>query len=127
MKTFKITNVSNLAGKRDSKFNMSIDIEYVDNRTKKIIQLKAGETVFLTVGSLPLSTQRLRIKKLITIEEISLVEQNKLREKSKPQPITSPKSAKKVVFDKTGDSEIEKKEQLETEKKTNVKKKAATE
>jgi hypothetical protein len=122
MKTFKITNITNFAGKREPKFNTAIDIEYIDNRTKKIINLKAGKEVFLTVDSLPLSIHRLRIKKLITIEEVNLSEQNKLTEKSKPIKkviIEKPKPIKKVI--------IEKKEEFEVEKKNSIKKKTITE
>lgn len=108
MKTFKITNITNLAGKRDSKFNMAIDIEYIDNRTKKVINLKAGSNVFLTVDSLPLSVHRLRIKKLITIEEVNLAELNKPAEKGVQKP-KRPKPAKKIVAVVEPETEVEKK------------------
>lgn len=120
MKTFKITNITNLVGKRDSRFNMAIDIEYIDNRRKKVINLKAGNEVFLTVDSLPLSIHRLRIKNLISIEEVNLAEYNKSTEK-KIQPIKKSKSVKKVVIEK------EEKSKVEIEKKSSGKKKTVIE
>jgi len=112
MATYKITNITNLAGKRDAKFNMALDIEYIDNRAKKIIHLKPGEDVFLTVNSLPLSVHRLRIKKLIEINEISAVELAKSMEKSKSQTKVKSKSPKRVI------SVVKKETPVTTSKKT---------
>ena len=117
MKTFKITNITNFAAKRDSKFNMAIDIEYIDNRTKKVINLKAGDNVFLTVDSLPLSVHRLRIKNLITIEEVNLAALTKPADN--PKRVKRPKPIKKVI--------VEKKKEPEIEKKSSTKKKTVTE
>ena len=116
MKTFKITNISNLAGKRDAKFNMVIDIEYIDNRTKKVIKLKAGDSVFLTIDSLPLSVHRLRIKNLITIEEVRLAEQIKSTEKPIPPPIKKP--TKKVIIENNDELEVESEKKPTSRKKT---------
>lgn len=71
MKTYKITNITNIAGKRDPKYNTIVNIEYIDNRIKKYNKLDAGDTMFLTANTLPLSIHRLRLKKLITVVEIS--------------------------------------------------------
>jgi len=78
MNTYKITNITNTAGKRDFKFNTELDIEYIDNITKKTIKVKPGDTVYLTVSSLPLSVHRLRIKNLITVAEVSAAELSKI-------------------------------------------------
>jgi hypothetical protein len=77
MANYKITNITNTAGKRDMKFNTTLDIDYVDGMTKKTLKVKPGETVFLQIHSLPLSVHRLRVKKLITVSEISA---NELRD-----------------------------------------------
>lgn len=74
MSTYKITNITNLANKRDFKFNSVLDIEYVDNMVKKVVKIKPGNTVYLTVSSLPLSVHKLRVKNLITVVEISASE-----------------------------------------------------
>jgi hypothetical protein len=87
MSTYKITNITNQLGKRDFKYNSELEIEYIDNITKKIIKVLAGETVFLTVSSLPLSVHRLRIKNLITVSEISANELEKLINDSKPKVV----------------------------------------
>lgn len=86
MNTYKITNITNFAGKRDVKFNSDVNIEYIDNITKKSVVVKPGETVFLTVHSLPLSVHRLRVKNLITVSEIGAVELQKILNESKPKP-----------------------------------------
>lgn len=87
MSTYKITNITNLAGKRDYKFNSELDIEYVDNMTKKVVKLKPGNAMYLTTPTLPLSVHRLRIKNLITVEEVSA---NELAQLMKPsQPVVS--------------------------------------
>jgi hypothetical protein len=71
MSTYKITNITNLAGKREFKYNSVLDIDYVDEMMKKTISVKPGDVLYLTVPTLPLSVHRLRVKKLITVTEIS--------------------------------------------------------
>lgn len=128
MNTYKITNVTNLVGKRDPKFNSIANIEYVDNRTKKVIALKAGQSVYLTVPSLPLSVHRLRIKNLIDVVEVSASELQKNMETSKPKP--KPKSTKKIVTKKepveTKKEPVETKEESDSDKKTSTTKKSST-
>jgi hypothetical protein len=74
MGTYKLTNVTNLAGKRDFKFNSVLDIEYIDEMMKKTVKLKPGDSLYLTVPTLPLSVHRLRVKKLIVVTEVSAAE-----------------------------------------------------
>jgi len=83
MSTYKITNITNLAGKRDFKFNSELDIEFIDNMIKKTIAVKPGNTIYLTIPSLPLSVHKLRIKGLISVVEISETELNKLNDINK--------------------------------------------
>lgn len=97
MNTYKITNVTNLVGKRDPKFNSVVNVEYIDNRTRMVKVLNPSESVFLTVQSLPLSVHRLRIKKLVDIVEISPAELKKSMEVGKPKAAQKPKAAKKTV------------------------------
>jgi len=77
MNTYKITNITNLAAKRDVKYNSSLNIEYVDKMTKKVITLRPNDVVYLKIPSLPLSVQRLRVKNLITVSEIDETELTK--------------------------------------------------
>lgn len=97
MNSYKITNITNLVGRRDSKFNSVVDIEYIDNRIKKTIKLMAGETVYLTINSLPLSIHRLRIKKLISIGKINAIELAKIMEEMKPKTTKKSKIIKKPI------------------------------
>ena len=71
MANYKITNLTNTAGKRDLKYNSMLGIDYVDAMQKKKIEIKPGETVYLTISSLPLSVHKLRVNKLISVIEIS--------------------------------------------------------
>lgn len=74
MNTYKITNITNTVGKRDFKYNSVLDIEYVDNMIKKSLKIRPNNSIYLTVPSLPLSVQKLRIKGLITVSEIGATE-----------------------------------------------------
>jgi hypothetical protein len=82
MSIYKITNITNLAKKRDFKFNSELDIEYVDNMVKKTVKIKPGNSLYLTVSSLPLSVHRLRVKNLVLVSEISVTELAKLMKQS---------------------------------------------
>lgn len=106
MANYKITNITNLAGKRDARFNTILNIEYVDNMMKKTIKIKPNETVFLQIHSLPLSVHKLRVKKLISVVEISNTELTNNMNVGKPKS--------KPVVNETAD---------EIEKRTSAKKK----
>ena len=87
MTNYKITNLTNTAGKRDMKFNTVLNIEYVDEMKKKTINVKPGETVYLQISSLPLSVHRLRVKKLISVVEVSNNELNNSMNTTKPHAV----------------------------------------
>jgi len=124
MNTYKITNITNFLGKRDVKFNVTVDIEYVDNMNKKILSVKPGDTAYLTIGTLPLSVHKLRIKKMITIVEVTPFELNKTMNVTKVVNKTAPvgeleknkvehkntNSSKKRVGRKDDESDIQKDE-----------------
>jgi len=99
MNTYKITNITNLLAKRDRKFNSTLGIEYVDKMTKKTINVKPNDSVYLTVTTLPLSVHRLRIKNLIIVTEVSPAEVAKTMKKARPpKKVTpKPKAVKKPV------------------------------
>lgn len=88
MNTYKVTNITNTAGKRDSKFNSELNIDYVDNMVKKTVKVKPGDSVYLTVHSLPLSVRKLRVEKLVTVIEIGKQELANLMsgKTNKPKP-----------------------------------------
>ena len=77
MAIYKITNLTNLAGKREANYNSTLGVDYVDAMVKKTIQIKPGETAFLQISSLPISVHKLRVKKLISVVEISANELQK--------------------------------------------------
>ena len=94
MNTYKITNITNLARKRDINFNKVVDITYLNNRIKQVKKLKAGQDMFLSIPSLPLSVHRLRIKGLISISEVSPAELAKSMNVSKPKASKPKKTSK---------------------------------
>ncbi len=71
MSTYKITNVSNLLGKREASYNSILNIEYVKEMSKLNKELKPGEIMYMTTSTLPMSVHRLRTKGLITVIEIN--------------------------------------------------------
>lgn len=78
MNTYKITNVTDKFGKRDIGYNSTLEIEYVDNMMKKIVNIKPNETIYLTTKTIPLSVNRLKIKNMVTVIEIPEKEVNKI-------------------------------------------------
>ena len=119
MKTYKIINTTNTVGRRDPKYNTIVDIEYIDNRIKKQNKLNPGDTMFLTVPTLPLSIHRLRIKNLITVEEISEKKLVEILDDAQPKT-KKPKAVKKpVVLDKNNNID-------EVSTKSSSKKKSST-
>ena len=109
MVTYKITNITNTLGKREFKFNSTLDVSFVNGMERKIIKLKPGDSVYLTIPTLPLSIHRLRMKGLVTVVEVN---ENDLPSKKK----TKRKSTKKS---KVIDSEpTQKKTKRKSTKKT---------
>jgi hypothetical protein len=78
MNTYKITNITNNLHKRDVHFKTPVKIQYVDDRMKKTAEVKTGESLFLTVGTLPLSIHRLRVKGLVDVSDASAAEVKKM-------------------------------------------------
>ena len=87
MNTYKITNVTDTAGKRDFKFNSPINIEYVNNMMKKTVTINPGKSLYLTVDNLPMSVHKLRIKKLVNVVEVSQSELESIKNENKPKSI----------------------------------------
>ena len=98
MNTYKITNITDTAGKRDFKFNSSLNVEYVDNMMKKTVAIKPGASLYLTVADLPLSVHKLRIKNLVTVVEVSQGELESIMNKRKPK-VVLPVAQEETVFE----------------------------
>lgn len=101
MNTYKITNVTHELHKRDRKYLADVNFQYVDKLTKKNINIKTGGYVVLTVPVLPLPVHRLRLKKLVIVEEVNepkpVVE--KTPEVVEEKPIKSALNKKKMTVD----------------------------
>jgi uncharacterized protein YfaS (alpha-2-macroglobulin family) len=85
MNTYKITNVTDTAGKRDFKFNSPLSIEYIDNMMKKTVTVNPGKSLYLTVATLPMSVHKLRIKNLVSVVEVSQSELESIKNANKPK------------------------------------------
>lgn len=86
MSTYKITNVTNALGKREFKHNSVLDVDYIDSMVKKVIKIKPGDSVFLTINKLPMSLHKLRVKGLVTVVEIGASEFAGLTKNATPKP-----------------------------------------
>lgn len=112
MKTFRITNITNLLGKRSFKQNSELEVEYVDGMIKKTLKIKPQETIYLSLSSLPLSIHRLRIKGLVTVSEVSAKELKAVMAANKRKDIETnaeekPKNTgKKITKTKKEDVEL---------------------
>lgn len=76
MRTIKITNITNLLNKRNTKKNTEVIVEYVDGMIKKSFTIKPNDVMYLTHNTIPPSIHRLRILGLITVDEINNMEMN---------------------------------------------------
>lgn len=136
MNTYKITNITNNLHKRDVHFKTPVKIQYVDNRMKKIAEVKTGESLFLTVETLPLSIHRLRVKGLVDVSDASVAEVKKMNtpktttskpKTEKPKTTTEPKktytskssTSKKKTYTKSGSSKTDTKSSS-TEKESTI-------
>jgi len=103
--TYKITNITDKLGKRDVNFNSTLSIKYIDEMEKKTISLKPKHTIYYTTSSLPLSLHKYRVKGLVSIEEVSDKELEKIKgvnnTESKENTTTTTTTSKKR---KTSDS-----------------------
>jgi hypothetical protein len=116
MNTYKITNITNQLNKRDRKYKSGVEIVYVDKRIKKTIKIADGQTIYLAVVTLPLIVNRLRIKNLITVSEVSALELAKSKKPVKPKAVKKP--VEKKVIAKTNTPKIETKSTTSSKKKT---------
>lgn len=104
MAKYKIINLTNLLGKRDSKYNKVININYIQGVERKSIGIIAGDTLFIELQSVPIEIQRLRLNGYIIIEQISdtQFESERLYKNKQPIVVVEP-TAISVAMDDLGD------------------------
>ena len=71
MSTYRITNITPQLGKRDVKYNSKLIIDYIDGMNNRVLEILPNDIMYLTVPSLPISLHKFRMKKWVTISEIS--------------------------------------------------------
>jgi hypothetical protein len=123
MNTYKITNITNQLHKRDVHFKTPVKIEYIDDRKKKVAEVKTGENLFLTVATLPLAIHRLRIKGLINITEASVADIKKINPPEKKTVKKTKIEKPKSLTTKSGNSESDTLKKSSTSKSSTTKKK----
>jgi hypothetical protein len=83
---YKIKSKTSSLGKRDVNYNKTLDITFVDRMNRKVIKVYPNQDVYLECGKLPIDAQKLRMRNLITINEISENEFRKMKKKFEPKP-----------------------------------------
>ena len=78
MANFKIKSITDTLPKRNPNCNITLDLTYVENMNKKTVSIRPGQEVIMVLGSLPQNIAQLRMKKMIVVEEINIVQVNKL-------------------------------------------------
>lgn len=68
---YKIKNITNNLGKRDTNKDLTLNVEYNVGFQKKYKKLPPNEEIIMQCKSLPASIHTLRVKKFIKINEIS--------------------------------------------------------
>lgn len=96
MATYKITNITNLTGKRDRKYNSELKIDYIDKMTKKNVTIRPNESIYLTIQTLPMSIHKLRIKNLISVIEIGSSEMANIINKNVQKQIENKKVEEEI-------------------------------
>jgi hypothetical protein len=87
MNTYRITNITDKLGKRENNFNSELKLSYIDEMQKKNLFLKPQETIYFTSDSLPLSMHKMRIKNLISIEEVTDKELEDIQNNKQPKSV----------------------------------------
>jgi hypothetical protein len=87
MGIYKITSLTNMLGKRELKSNSELEFDYVEGMVNRTVKIRPGSSVFLDISRLPLSLQKLRVKNLIAISEITEMEMNEVIEARKPKQV----------------------------------------
>jgi hypothetical protein len=70
MAYFKIRNITNTLGKRDSKVNTAQNIEFKDIIGSSNVSISPGGEIVIEATYLPVSAQKLRAEGIITVVEI---------------------------------------------------------
>lgn len=123
MNTYKITNITDSLGKRDANYNTTLKITYVDEMVKKTILLKPKNTIYFTTKSLPLSVHRFRVKKLVSVAEISDKELKHVKENDVSKSQSNKKTSTTTTTTKKPKSTTRKKT---TSSKSKTSKKSTT-
>ena len=86
MMYYKIKSKTGSLGKRDVNYNKTLDISFIDRMNRKVIKVYPNQDVYLECGKLPIDAQKLRMRNLITVNEISETEFRKMKKKFEPKP-----------------------------------------
>lgn len=91
MSTFRIKNITNELGIRDEYYNKTLNIEYLDNFSRKIYKLRPKQTMYLKTDKLDLTIEKLRLSGYIVVDLVKSIEPTNIirvdieEKKEKPQ------------------------------------------
>lgn len=84
MAYYKITSLTATLPKRHMHKDKALNIQYRENFSEKSYNLPVNGTLYISAPSLPINLHKLRMKKLITIVEVS---KNTFMKLKNPRPI----------------------------------------
>lgn len=130
MAYYKIKNLTHLLPKRHMNKNSVLDVQFVSGLEKRTHKLNTNSEIYISCTNLPISVHKLRMKKLVSVREVS---QSEFFKAQNPKPKVAPAIEVKEL--KQGDDEtmvgetiFEKVEPVaETPKKKRTYKKKSTE
>lgn len=98
MAYYKIKNITNTLGKRDTNKNKTLNIKYNVGFMQKNYSLGVGNEMIISCNILPTTVQSLRIKGFVTVREIS---ENEFLKSQRPNAVKKvTPEPKKVVAEK---------------------------
>ena len=85
MNTYKITNLTSKLGKRDTNYNSTLKVSYIDGMERKNMFIKPNEEVYFTAASLPISLHKFRVKGLVSISDVTDKELRNVKNENAPK------------------------------------------
>jgi hypothetical protein len=122
MAYYKIKNITSTLPKRHHDKDRPVKVEYLDGLITKNYMLKAGEEIYIICDNLPINLRKMRIDKLVSIQQISENVYYKLKRGNVDiaKTVSAPSPEKKKVVDtKTKNQTTTAKKTTTSKKKTN--------
>ena len=114
MITYKITNITSRLGKRETNYNSTLKVSYLDGMERKAMFIKPDEEIYFTTNTLPISLHKYRVKGLVSITDVTDKELRNIKGATTPpkkekKPVTKGTTEKKRTYTKKTTSSTKKK------------------